>query len=124
MITEKFINEFLQLQKIIEERAEEVRERYLKLTSDNDARHSMFKCIEDGNIHYDGEEFWGYGGYEFHTLDLPIHYLWDNSWIYDLEQKNKEKEEKLKQGKENKKREEEEKELAELKRLKEKYKDE
>jgi signal recognition particle GTPase len=129
MLKQSFVESFIEDYNLIEQEAHNVRREYYEITGEDSAKHAdKFKGIyykELNELHFEGYEYWSFGGRQHHILELPVSYLYDPNWKNNLKkelQEKKEKEELEKKEKEERQKIEKEKdELEQFKKLRKKY---
>lgn len=81
----------------IGELAESLLNRYIDKATDNSAstketleKYLSFSGVQDDYVIFEGDEYWAFGGYENHRLDMPKEYLFGEEERLAIERKTAE----------------------------------
>lgn len=84
-MTEQELDQYIQTQKKIEAKAEEILEQYRTLANEHNKNKATtcnfvsYERVEEGQLYYTGYDF---RADENHTLYLPLSYLYEDSWLW------------------------------------------
>jgi hypothetical protein len=78
-------DKYLELTELVEEEAQRILKTYYMIRYEILGERAKFPFlsfigIEDGDMLFEGDEYWQYGGHEFHSKRLPAFYLTDPDW--------------------------------------------
>lgn len=91
MMTKERLVLYAELEQEIHEHAAPLLERYRELRTEvfgtcvgHAAHYVSFNHIEDGQLVYEGDDYWSYGGHEHYRLEFPLRALADPDYETSL----------------------------------------
>lgn len=90
-LTKENFDKFIILQDQIKEIAFEKLKIYCDIVEESSKYLDEIISIDSKSIVFEGDEYWSYGGYEKHYIEMPVEMLFDDNYIETLKQKQLEK---------------------------------
>lgn len=87
---EQDFNTFVNLLEEIKDAAIDILDRYMdiqhEITGEPPNEFLRFHSADADQLHFEGDEYWRYGGHEHYSLDLPTYYLYAD-WEPEVREK-------------------------------------
>jgi hypothetical protein len=79
-INKEDFDRLIALQEKIKRVAEKIKDLYCEIRNDSTAEYLEFVKVDGECLLFEGHEYWAYGEYDRHTLEIPTKYLYDPTW--------------------------------------------
>lgn len=93
MLSKLWIDDFLRRLDVLKKEAKQILPKAIEIHNkfgfnrENEVYLENITTIDENDITFEGDETWNYGGYEHHRFNLDIRYLYDETFIQDMEKK-------------------------------------